>query len=70
MPRPPEYEALIKTKALEAVQPTQGATLGYLNNAYDYLDVAKGLDLAKTLQVFHNGVRGLLRHRPGRVGVP
>jgi hypothetical protein len=58
MPRPPEYETLIRTRALEAVQPTPGATLGYLNNAYDYLDVAKGLDLAKTLQVFTMAYEG------------
>jgi len=36
MPRPPEYENLIETKAFEAVQPTQGAVPGYLKNAGDY----------------------------------
>lgn len=58
MPRPPEYENLIKTKAFEAVRPTQGAVPGYLRNAGDYLDVAKGLDPAKTLQVFTMAYEG------------
>lgn len=32
MSRPPEYENLIKTKALEAVAPTPGAVALYLAN--------------------------------------
>ena len=40
MPRPPEYENLIKTRAFEAVQPTAGAVAGYLKNAQDYLEAA------------------------------
>jgi hypothetical protein len=58
MPRPPEYENLIKTKAFEAVQPTPGAVRGYLKNAGDYLDVAKQLDPAKTLQIFTMAYEG------------
>lgn len=58
MPRPPEYENLIKTKAFEAVQPTQGAVPGYLKNAGDYLDAARGLDPTKTLQVFTMAYEG------------
>lgn len=52
MNRPPEYENLIKTRALEPVEPTEGAVAGYLKNAQDYLDVATSLDTARTLQVF------------------
>ena len=43
MPRPPEYENLIKTRAFEAVQPTAGAVAGYLKNAQDYLEAARSL---------------------------
>lgn len=46
MNRPPEYENLIKTRALEPVEPTEGAVAGYLSNAQDYLDVATSLDAA------------------------
>ena len=52
MPRPPEYENLIKTRAFEAVQPTAGAVAGYLKNAQDYLEAARSLDAGRTLQVF------------------
>ena len=58
MPRPTEYENLIKTKAFEAVQPTLGAVPGYLKNARDYLEAAKGLDPAKSLQVFTMAYEG------------
>lgn len=58
MPRPPEYENLLKTTAFEAVQPTQGAIAGYLKNAGDYLEVAKELDPARTLQVFTMAYEG------------
>lgn len=58
MPRPPEYENLIKNRAFEAVQPTPGAVVGYLKNAQDYLDVAKSLDAGRTLQVFTMAYEG------------
>jgi hypothetical protein len=35
MPRPSEYENLIKMKAFEAVTPTPGAIAGFLRNAAD-----------------------------------
>jgi len=49
---------LIRTRALEAVPPTPGAVRGYLKNAGDYLDAAKGLDPAKALQVFTMAYEG------------
>jgi hypothetical protein len=52
MPRPPEYENLIRTKALEAVQPTPGVVEGCLRNAGDYLETARSIDPGKTLPVF------------------
>lgn len=52
MPRPAEYENLIKTKAFEAVAPTPGAIAGFLHNAADYKSAAEGLDPARHLQVF------------------
>lgn len=58
MPRPAEYENLIKSRAFEAVPPTQGAIAGYLKNAGDYLEVGKGLDNTKTLQVFTMAYEG------------
>jgi hypothetical protein len=58
MPRPPEYENLIKAKAFEVVQPTEGAVPGFLKNAGDYLEVARGLDPVKTLQVFTMAYEG------------
>lgn len=58
MTRPVEYDNLIKTRAFEAVQPTAGAVAGYLKNAQDYLDVAKGLDAGRTLQVFTMAYEG------------
>lgn len=36
MPRPSEYENLIKTKAFDPVAPTPGAIAGFLRNAADY----------------------------------
>ena len=41
--RPPEYENLIKTRALEAVRPTPGALAGFLKNAESFLALAKVL---------------------------
>jgi len=58
MTRPVEYDNLIKNRAFEAVQPTAGAVAGYLKNAQDYLDVAKGLDAGRTLQVFTMAYEG------------
>lgn len=58
MPRPPEYENLIRSRAFEPVLPTHGAVAGYLRNAGDYLEVAKGLDASKPLQVFTMAYEG------------
>jgi hypothetical protein len=69
MPRPPEYENLIKTKAFEAVQPTQGAVPGYLKNAGDYLDAAKALDPAKTLMCSPDS-RPLARKQHREISAP
>ncbi|HEY1611416.1 MAG TPA: hypothetical protein VGG24_19295 [Paraburkholderia sp.] len=52
MPRPAEYENLIKTKAFEAVAPTTGAIAGFLRNAADYKATADALDAGRHLQVF------------------
>lgn len=52
MPRPPEYDNLIKTRAFEAVVPTAGAVAGFLRNAGDYLATAKDMDPARPLQIF------------------
>lgn len=52
MPRPAEYDNLIKTKAFEAVAPTPGAIAGFLRNAADYKATAEGLDPGRHLQVF------------------
>ena len=63
MPRPTEYENLIKTRALEAVQPTPGAAAGFLKNAESFLALSKTL-LAGTpvatepMQVFTNAYEG------------
>ena len=52
MPRPVEYENLIKTKAFDAIAPTPGAMMGFLRNAADYQASAEALDPARHLQVF------------------
>ncbi|HKR45106.1 MAG TPA: hypothetical protein VJU59_36475 [Paraburkholderia sp.] len=52
MPRPAEYENLIKTKAFEAITPTPGTIAGFLRNAADYRAAADGLDPGRHLQVF------------------
>ncbi|HDR9485755.1 TPA: hypothetical protein QDC20_004864 [Burkholderia aenigmatica] len=52
MPRPTEYENLIKAKAFDAVAPTPGAIAGFLRNATDYKATADELDSARHLQVF------------------
>ena len=63
MPRPTEYENLIRTRALEAVQPTPGAVAGFLRNAESFLLLAKallaGVPLAtEPMQVFTNAYEG------------
>lgn len=50
MPRPTEYENLIKTRAFDAVAPTPGAIAGFLHNAEDYKTTADELDPARHLQ--------------------
>jgi hypothetical protein len=52
MPRPVEYENLIKMKAFEAVAPTPGAIAGFLRNAADYKATAVGIPPGRHLQVF------------------
>ncbi|KDB06993.1 hypothetical protein LIG30_3791 [Burkholderia sp. lig30] len=52
MPRPAEYENLIKTKAFEAVAPTPGAIAGFLRNAADYQATAEELDPSRHMQIF------------------
>lgn len=52
MPRPAEYDNLIRTKAFEAVTQTPGAIAGFLHNAADYKASAVGLDPDRHLQVF------------------
>jgi hypothetical protein len=44
MPRPDEYENLIRTKVLEAVAPTAGAIEGFLRNAGSYRVIADGIE--------------------------
>jgi len=51
-PRPTEYENLIKTKALEAVNPTPDAVAGFLRNAADYKATAQELDPGRAMQIF------------------
>ena len=63
MPRPIEYENLIKTRALEPVQPTPGAVAGFLKNADNYLALAKALQagtplITEPMQVFTNAYEG------------
>lgn len=63
MPRPTEYENLVKTRAPDAVQPTPGAVAGFLKNAEGVLARSKSL-LAGTplatapMQVFTNACKG------------
>lgn len=58
MPRPPEYDNLIKTRAFEPVAPTPGAVAGFLRNAGDYLATANAIDPAKPLQMFTMAYEG------------
>ncbi|MBT9456657.1 MAG: hypothetical protein IV097_08545 [Burkholderiaceae bacterium] len=63
MPRPIEYDNLIKTRALEAVQPTPGAVAGFLKNAENFLLLSKtllaGVPVAtEPMQTFTNAYEG------------
>lgn len=58
MQRPVEYENLIKTRALEPVNPTPGAMAGFLQNAADYLATAEALDPSRHLQLFTMAYEG------------
>ncbi|RYF41191.1 MAG: hypothetical protein EOO27_46650 [Comamonadaceae bacterium] len=63
MPRPTEYQNLIKTRALEGVQPTPGAVAGFLKNAQNFLELSKALQAGVLLptgpmQVFTNAYEG------------
>ena len=58
MPRPIEYENLIKTRALEVVTPTAGAVVLYLTNAGNYLKAAKLLGQDLPMQVFTSSYEG------------
>ncbi len=58
MPRPIEYENLLKTHALEAVTPTAGAVALYLRNASNYLKAAKLLGQDLPMQVFTSAYEG------------
>ena len=58
MPRPIEYENLIKTHALEAATPTAGAVALYLRNASNYLKSAKLLGQDLPMQVFTSAYEG------------
>lgn len=53
MSHPPEYENLIKTRALEPAVVPAGAVQGFLRNAADYLGTANALSASeRPLQVF------------------
>lgn len=52
MPRPTEYENLIKTKAFEPVARTPGAVEGFLKDAADSLEVASSIDVKRPKQRF------------------
>lgn len=63
MLRPTEYENLIKTRALEAVQPTPGAVAGFFKNAENFLALSRallaGAPLAtEPMQIFTNAYEG------------
>src|SRR5262245_6598236 len=63
MSRPPKYENLVKTRALEPVQPTPGAVAGFLKNAENFLALSKmllaGAPLrTEPMQIFTNAYEG------------
>ncbi|MEY4561665.1 MAG: hypothetical protein RLZZ618_942 [Pseudomonadota bacterium] len=59
MIRPPEYDNLIRTRALEAVAPTPGAVTAYLKSARSYLSAAKAADVNESGPVFTLAYEGL-----------
>lgn len=58
MPRPPEYDNLVKVGAFADVRQTPGAIGQYLKNASEYLDAAKSLDQKKPTTVFTMAYEG------------
>lgn len=52
MPRPPEYDNLIKVNAFEPVQRTPGAVEGFLKDAAESLEVAIAVDPKRPKQRF------------------
>lgn len=58
MPRPPEYENPIKTRAFDRVARTPGAVEGFLKDATDNLEVATSIDLKRTKQRFIRAYEG------------
>ncbi len=52
MPRPPEYENLIKTRAFEPVARTEGGVEGFLKDAADGLEVSGSIDVKRPKQRF------------------
>jgi len=52
MPRPPEYDNLIRTRALEEVAQTPGAIEGFLKDAAESLEVATAVDVKRPKQRF------------------
>lgn len=52
MPRPPEYDNLIRTRAFEEVARTAGAVEGFLKDAAESLEVAMSIDVKRPKQRF------------------
>lgn len=52
MPRPPEYENLVKRGAFEAITRTPGVTEGFLKSAREDLEVAKSINVKHPKQRF------------------
>jgi hypothetical protein len=62
MPRPVEYENLIKANAFTEQAATPGASAAYLINARSYLNAAKHLDVSvATMPVFSSAYEGLFK---------
>jgi len=61
MPRPAEYENLIRTKAFDAVAPTPGAIAGFLRNAADYRASAEELDAGRSMQILRWPTKAISR---------
>jgi len=62
MPRPAEYDNLIKTRAFEPVAPAPGALEGFLGNAADYKTTAEGLGSKLPMQVFTLAYEDYFQH--------